>query len=294
MASVASVVAMTGIWGLDGKVVVVMGAGGGGIGTSIARQVGTGGAKVVAVDVDADKLTVCTEQLAEAGVEHVGIVADGKDRAAVADVVDRACELGPLHGGIQVAGGMWPPQWAPFASDDPAFDDVLALNLGVTVNVTRAIGRRLVEQGDGGAICHIATVSALNASPYMAAYGAAKAAVLSLTRTLAVEWGRHGIRVNAVAPGSIATPKSASTRKPGDTDGDDLLVIPMRRRGTSDDIGNAVLFMMSDLAGYVTGQCLCVDGGTSVRPAVNDADELPVFVHNEELRQRLTGRPTAR
>ena len=64
----------------------------------------------------------------------------------------------------------------------------------------------------------------------------------------------------------------------------------MRRRGTSDDIAKAVLFFMSDLAAYVTGQVLCVDGGTSVRPAVNDADELPVFVHNEELRARLTGR----
>lgn len=280
---------MDDLWGLNGKVVVVVGAGGGGIGTSIARQLGTAGATVVAIDVDADKLAVGTDQLRAAGVEHLGIVADGRDRDALAAAVDRACELGPLYGGVQAAGGMWAPQWAPFASDDPAFDDVMDLNLGVTVNATRAIGRRLVEQGQGGAICHVATVSALNSSPYMAAYGAAKAAVLSLTRTLAVEWGRHGIRVNAVAPGSIATPKSASQRAPGDTDGDDLLVIPLRRRGTSDDIGAAVLFMMSGLADYVTGQVLCVDGGTSVRPAVNDADELPVFVHNAELRARLTG-----
>ena len=182
---------------------------------------------------------------------------------------------------------MWPPQWAPFASDDPAFDDVMALNFGSTVNAVRAVGRRLVEQGQGGSLVNIATVSALNAMPYGSAYAAAKAAVLSLTRSLAVEWGSRDIRVNAVAPGSIATPKSASTRKPGDTDGNDLEVIPMRRRGTSDDIAAAVLFMISELAGYVTGQVLCVDGGTSVRPTVNDRDELPVFVHNEELRARL-------
>jgi len=277
-------------WGLTGRSVMVMGAGGGGIGTAIARHLGRAGAAVLAVDIDAEKLAVCTDALTADGVTHRGLVADGRDRDAVAAAVDRAAELGPLRGSVQVAGGMWPAQWAPFASDDPAFDDVMALNFGSTVNSVRAVGRRLVEQGQGGSIVNIATVSALNAMPYGSAYAAAKAAILSLTRSLAVEWGREDIRVNAVAPGSIATPKSASTRAPGDTDRDDLLVIPMRRRGTSDDIAQAVLFFMSDMAAYVTGQVLCVDGGTSVRPAVNDADELPVFVHNEELRTRLTGR----
>jgi 3-oxoacyl-[acyl-carrier protein] reductase len=278
---------MGNIWGLTGSSIVVVGAGGGGIGTAICRQLGRAGATIVAVDIDADKLGVCTDELAALGVTHRGIVADGRDRDAITSVVDQACELAPLRGSVQVAGGMWPPQWAPFASDDPAFDDVMALNFGSTVNTVRAVGRRLVEQGQGGALVNIATTSALNGMPYGSAYAAAKAAVLSLTRSLAVEWGGRNIRINAVAPGSIATPKSASTRKPGDTDRDDLDVIPMRRRGTGDDIANGVLFMMSDLASYVTGQVLCVDGGTSVRPTYNDRDELPVFVHNEELRARL-------
>ncbi len=275
------------IWGIEGKSVVVVGAGGGGIGTAVCRHLGRAGARIVAVDIDADKLAVCTDELRDSGVDHVGLLADGRDREALAPVVEAACELGTLHAAVQVAGGMWLPQWAPFASDDPYFDDIMALNLGTTVNTVRAVGRRLVEQGQGGSIVNIATVSALNAMPYGSAYAAAKAAVLSLTRSLAVEWGARNIRVNAVAPGSIATPKSASNRKPGDTDGTDLEVIPMRRRGTSDDIAAAVLFMMSELAAYVTGQVLCVDGGTSVRPTVNDRDELPVFVHNEELRARL-------
>ena len=275
------------LWGLDGLSVVVMGAGGGGIGTSIARALGRVGATVVAVDIDPEKLRMCTDTLAADGSAHVGLTADGRDRDAIGAVVDRACELAPLRGSVQVAGGMWPPQWAPFASDDPAFDDVMALNFGSVVNTVRAVGRRLVEQGNGGTIVNIATTSALNGMPYGSAYAAAKAAVLSLTRSLAIEWGSRNIRVNAVAPGSIATPKSASTRKPGDTDGDDLDVIPMRRRGTSDDIANGVLFMMSELSSYVTGQVLCIDGGTSVRPTYNDHEELPVFVHNEELRARL-------
>lgn len=274
-------------WGLEGRSIVIMGAGGGGIGTAIARALGRAGATIVAADIDPEKLQVCTDALDADGSAHVGLIADGRNRESVAQVVDHACRLAPLRGSVQVAGGMWPPQWAPFASDDPAFDDVMALNFGSTVNTVRAVGRRLVEQGDGGSIVNIATTSALNGMPYGSAYAAAKAAVLSLTRSLAIEWGSRNIRVNAVAPGSIATPKSASTRKPGDTDGDDLEVIPMRRRGTSDDIANGVLFMMSDLSSYVTGQVLCIDGGTSVRPTYNDREELPVFVHNEELRARL-------
>ena len=275
------------IWGLAGKSIVVMGAGGGGIGSAICRQLGNTGATIVAVDIDPDKLAVCTDDLKALGIDHVGLIADGRDKDAITDVVEQASALAPLRGSVQVAGGMWPPQWAPFVSEDAAFDDVMALNFGSTVNTVRAVGRKLVEQGNGGSIVNIATVSALNAMPYGSAYAAAKAAVLSLTRSLAVEWGSRQIRLNAVAPGSIATPKSASNRKPGDTDGNDLEVIPMRRRGTSDDIASAVLFMMSDLADYVTGQVLCVDGGTSIRPTVNDRDELPVFVHNEELRARL-------
>ncbi|MEX1217628.1 MAG: SDR family oxidoreductase [Acidimicrobiales bacterium] len=278
---------LTSPWGLNGLSIVVMGAGGGGIGTSISRFLGHAGASIVAVDIDSEKLKVCTDALLADGITHIGLIADGRDKDAIAGAVDHACELAPLRGSVQVAGGMWPPQWAPFASDDLAFDDVMALNFGSTVNTVRSVGRRLVEQGNGGTLVNIATTSALTGMPYGSAYAAAKAAVLSLTRSLAIEWGSRNIRVNAVAPGSIATPKSASTRKAGDTDGNDLDVIPMRRRGTSEDIAKAVLFMMSDMSAYVTGQVLCVDGGTSVRPAYNDREELPVFVHNEELRTRL-------
>lgn len=274
-------------WGLSGKSMLVVGAGGGGIGTAIAEKLGLAGAHVVAVDVDADKLKICTDRLSQSGVSHSGVIADARQAGSLDEAIAAAIAMGPLQGSVQVAGGMWPPQWAPFASDDPAFHDVMDLNFNATVHAVRAVGRKLVEQGNGGSIVNIATTSALNGMPYGSAYAAAKAAVVSLTRSLAIEWGPRNIRINAVAPGSIATPKSASTRKPGDTDGDDLLVIPLRRRGISEEIANGVLFMASDMSSYVTGQLLCVDGGTSIRPTYNDAEELPVFVHNEELRARL-------
>ena len=133
---------LTSPWGLDGLSIVVMGAGGGGIGTSISRFLGHAGASVVAVDIDAEKLKVCTDALEADGTTYIGLIADGRDKAAVAEVVDKACELAPLRGSVQVAGGMWPPQWSPFASDDPAFDDVIALNFGSTVNTVRAVARR--------------------------------------------------------------------------------------------------------------------------------------------------------
>jgi len=274
-------------WGFTGKSIVVVGAGGGGIGTAIAEKLGKAGASIVAVDIDAEKLKICTDRLQDAGVQHAGLLADTRKQGALDEAIATAIAMGPLHGSVQVAGGMWPPQWAPFASDDAAFNDVMDLNFNGTVNAVRAVGRQLVAQGNGGSIVNIATTSALNGMPYGSAYAAAKAAVVSLTRSLAIEWGTRNIRINAVAPGSIATPKSASTRKPGDTDGDDLLVIPLRRRGVSEEIANGVLFMASDMSSYVTGQLLCVDGGTSIRPTYNDAEELPVFVHNEELRARL-------
>ena len=92
-------------WGLTGRSVVVMGAGGGGIGTAIARHLGAAGASIVAVDIDAEKLAVCTDALAAEGVDHLGLLADGRDRDAVTDVVDQAARLAPLHGSVHVAGG---------------------------------------------------------------------------------------------------------------------------------------------------------------------------------------------
>ena len=93
-------------WGLEGRAIVIMGAGGGGIGTAIARALGRAGATIVAADIDPDKLQVCTEALTAEGSAHVGLIADGRDRDSVAEVVDHASRLAPLRGSVQVAGGM--------------------------------------------------------------------------------------------------------------------------------------------------------------------------------------------
>jgi 3-oxoacyl-[acyl-carrier protein] reductase len=130
--------------------------------------------------------------------------------------------------------------------------------------------------------------SGIGAAPYHLAYGAAKAAVLSLVRGLALEWAEFGIRVNAVAPGSISTPISPSA-----LDAErDRRAVPFARRGRPEEIGSAVLFLLSDMASYVTGQCLAVDGGMSAKGAHLGDDNTPVFVTDPAFLRAMRGEPT--
>jgi NAD(P)-dependent dehydrogenase (short-subunit alcohol dehydrogenase family) len=149
------------------------------------------------------------------------------------------------------------------------------------------VARRLIGAQRPGTIVYIASIAGLSAMPYGAAYAVAKAGLLALARTQAVEWGAYGIRVNAVAGGTVRTPKSESegaSNRP-----EDMATIPLGRRGTPDEIAGAALFLCSDLATFVTGHALVVDGGASVKPSFVDDENLPVFVRDPTMRARIKG-----
>ena len=273
--------------GLDGRTVVVAGAGGGGIGTAVCRVLVEAGAAVAALDNDTDRLAVSERAMDEAGGRYRSWAVDARDPDDVAAAVTEAAAAGPIHGLVHVVGGLFPDQWAALLDTAPdTFDSVLELNLLSAFLTTRAVGARLVEQATGGSIVHITSIAALTAMPFGGAYAAAKAGLIALTRTAALELGPSGIRVNAVAAGSVRTPRNLTQGERDETPAEQA-AIPLGRRGQPDDIASAVLFLLSGLSGFVSGQVLAVDGGSSARPSFLDDDNLPVFVRDPELRARL-------
>ncbi len=263
---------------LHDRTVVVAGAGGGGIGTAVSAALVSVGATVLGLDVDRDALAITEQAVADA--RFVPVVADVLDAVAVERALDTLDDLPPLHGLVHVVGGMPIDDWAPMTGMAPdRFAGVVEFNLQSAFVTAQAVARRLVATHAGGSIVLLSSISGVQAMPFGAPYAAAKAAVLAFVRTAALELGPQGVRVNAVAPGTV---RASGT----DTD-EEQLAIPLRRRGVPDDIAGAVLYLLSDLAGFVTGHTLVVDGGSSARPSFLGADDLPVFVHDADLRARL-------
>ncbi|MBL7518009.1 SDR family oxidoreductase, partial [Frankia sp. CNm7] len=205
--------------------------------------------------------------------------------AAEAAVAAGGAALGSVDGLAHVGGGPRPGHWQR-ADEFPVadLDEVLDLNLRAALLTSQAAARAMTAAGHGGSIVHIASVAAFFAAPFSLAYSAAKAALISLTRTTAAEWGPRGIRVNAVATGTIRTPHS---RGNDDADASRDAVLALRRRGTPEELAGAVVFLLSDLAGFVTGQALTVDGGSTIRPSYLGPDDIPVFMEDGDLRRRL-------
>jgi 3-oxoacyl-[acyl-carrier protein] reductase len=234
---------------------------------------------VVGLDVDAAALAVTARAVAD-DARFAPVLVDVTDAAAVDAALGALDGLAPLHGLVHVVGGMPIADWAPVVDMAPArFAGVLDFNVQSAFVTTQAVARRLVDARTSGSIVLLSSISGVQAMPFGAPYAAAKAAILAFVRTAALELAPHGVRVNAVAPGTI--------RASGTDSVEEQQAVPLGRRGTPDDVAGAVLYLLADVSAFVTGHTLVVDGGSSARPSFLDADDLPVFVHDAELRARL-------
>jgi NAD(P)-dependent dehydrogenase (short-subunit alcohol dehydrogenase family) len=273
---------------LDGRIVVVSGAGGGGIGTTVTRLAAQAGATVVAVSRSKENLDEHVTPLAQQGLSVVPVAADASTDDGIAAVIDQVQRTdGDLYGLVNVAGGADPSTWMP--STRVTRDDWRTLftrNLETAFFMSQAVSRELRRLSLKGSIVSISSISGMNTAPFHIAYGTAKAAVAAMTRTMAVELALDNIRVNAVAPGVTET---AASRTYVDDDPDrDRQAIAMGRRGRPEEQAGAILFLLSDLSSYITGQTLLVDGGLNLKWSHLGADNTSLFLKDESFRANIS------
>jgi NAD(P)-dependent dehydrogenase (short-subunit alcohol dehydrogenase family) len=246
---------------LDGRVALVTGAASG-IGRATAELFAAMGARVVACDIDADGGDAVVSALRGEGAEARFAVADVADADALRGVVANAVgEWGRIDCAANcagVGGGHGATHEYPVAE----WDRIVAVNLRGTWLAMRAEIEAMLEGGAGGAIVNVASTLALRGSPFASPYSASKHGVLGLTRTAAIEYAPHGIRVNAVCPGAIDTPMMDETfeRFPGLRE---ALIgfVPMGRMGGAHEVAGAIAWLCSDAASFVAGEALTVEGG---------------------------------
>jgi 2-deoxy-D-gluconate 3-dehydrogenase len=243
---------------LSGKAAVVTG-GAKGIGRGIVSRLHEAGASVLVADLDgAGAEEVAAELGDRAAAGAVDVSDEEQVRATMAACRERFGSLDILVNNA----GIFPS--TPVAQMDPAeFDRVIAVNLRGVFLCTKHAAAAMVEQGRGGRIVNVTSIDAVHPSMIgLAHYDASKHGVWGFTKNTAIEFAPHGIWVNAIAPGAIATPGVADMQSGGEVDLEPFLaMIPMRRMGEPDDIGKVALFLCSDLASYMTGAQVVVDGG---------------------------------
>lgn len=264
---------------LEGRVALVVGAGGGRMGTQVALALAEAGAVIVGIDMVAERMDAVASQIREAGGRFVPKVADILDPHAFGNVLDEVwSEVGPVQHLVHVVGGARPMTYregADPAADrglrtldaytDEGFSSIIDFNVMTTFRTSRAVARRLIDAGLPGTIVTFSSIAALNGAPGLGPYAAAKAAVVSMTRTMAVEWGGHGLRVNSVLPGQTDSGKPRIGSAFTDSEGVDPTVYPLRHAADVSDIAATVLYLSSDLSRSVTGQSMVVDGGATSR-----------------------------
>jgi NAD(P)-dependent dehydrogenase (short-subunit alcohol dehydrogenase family) len=244
---------------LAGRVLLVTG-GGTGLGRAMAIRAAGLGAKVAVLGRTAAHLDAVVEEIRAAGGTAMSAAADVRDPAQVSAAFEAIeAGIGPVDTLVNNAAGNFLAPSEDLSAN--AFDAVVQIVLYGTFHCTMEFGRRAIAAQRGGNILSIVTTYAWMGSPFVLPSASAKAGVLAMTRTLAVEWATYGIRCNAIAPGPIPTKGAFSRLMAGGMEDQAKVRIPARRFGRPEEIADLAVYLMADGSDYITGECVVLDGG---------------------------------
>src|SRR5205085_3424000 len=243
---------------LNGKVAVVVG-GTSGIGRAIAHGLAQAGADVIPTARRAEQVEAAAREIEEFGRRSLRITSDVSNRESLQGVLSEAIQaFGKVDILVNSAGRTKRAPTIDFSEDD--WNSILDTNLTGTLRACQVFGKHMLER-ESGSIVNIASLSTFVALHEVAAYSASKAAVGSLTKSLAIEWSSRGVRVIAIAPGVFRTTLNQQLLDETERGREFLLRTPMRRFGNVEELAGAAVFLASDAASFVTGEILVVDGG---------------------------------
>jgi NAD(P)-dependent dehydrogenase (short-subunit alcohol dehydrogenase family) len=243
---------------LNGKVAVVVG-GTSGIGRAIAHGFAQAGADVIPTSRRAEQVENTAREIEEFGRRSLRVTSDVADRESLEHLLSEAVQaFGKVDILVNSAGRTKRAPTITFLEED--WNAILDTNVTGTLRACQVFGRHMLER-ESGSIINIASLSTFSALYEVAAYSASKAAVGSLTKSLALEWSSRGVRVNAIAPGVFRTALNQKLLDETDRGREFLLRTPMKRFGNVEELAGAAIFLASDAASFVTGEILVVDGG---------------------------------
>ncbi|MBS1794438.1 MAG: glucose 1-dehydrogenase [Acidobacteria bacterium] len=243
---------------LTGRTAVVVG-GTSGIGRAIAHGLAEAGADVVCTSRRAEQVETAAREIEERGRRTLRVASDVGDKNSLQNLLDECLrEFGRVDILVNSAGRTKRAPTVDFPEED--WDAIIETNLTGTLRACQVFGRQMLEQGYGR-IINIASLSTFVALYEVAAYAASKAAVASLTKSLAIEWARRGVNVNAIAPGVFKTDLNRQLLEESERGREFQVRTPMGRFGQVEELAGAAVFLASDAASFVTGEVLVVDGG---------------------------------